>query len=180
MPSLSRPPKWYTPPPSSLAPFPTGKPNFCKSFLPTGEAEGEGSEEKIRLGRGKGCGLPQFLLPMSPLQDRALPRLVLQSLLVSHSLPLCRTEARLCKEVTLHRQTQGGLKSGQSGSIPSRDIWAQVRVWDSSSWRVKPWTRGVGQAHSLCPLRRQLLLPACGLNSWTHCWGPGSGPGVAC
>lgn len=118
--------------------------------------------------------MPQFLLPESPLLYMSLPKLVLHCL-------LCETEATLCKEVTLQRQTQGNLESGQSDSFPFRDTYRQARAQGLASGTFWSWTGGPGQSPQRCPLCRQLLLSAGGgLNSWTHCWGPASWPGSAC
>lgn len=85
-----------------------------------------------------GCDLPQFLLPKSLLLDDPLPKLVLHSL-------LCGMEPRLCREVTLQWLIQCDLESGQSGSIPFRDICGQARAWGLASGTVWPWAGGPGR-----------------------------------
>ena len=110
--SLSGPPKWSPAP--SLGPLSSGAAKLdAGPSLPPGRRR-EGSEEKARRGAGRegrigilalvvpvshplGRDLPRFLLLRSLLLDRLCPNLRSTLPLFPAFLPLCLTEARLCK-----------------------------------------------------------------------------------
>lgn len=111
-----------------------------------------------------GHDLPQFLLPKSLLLDRPLPKLEFHSPLSLPQLPPL-TEARLCKEVTLQRHTQGHSGATALWAVRLNSTQGLPGVGGSASWTTRPWPRGPGQAHQLLPSLQAGVTA--GWNSWT-------------